>query len=155
MGGASEEDHLLIHRSSMADQYDANEDVLDQACNSEEIPRGPDPLWYMPIKNMDDAALNEVLSNMGEEERSVALGWDGAAQWEWNIRTALGYAIWRGNFQAVEDLIRWGADVTQTVHQEESSCSMYDAGQQFTALAYCVLLDSPRPIAALLQAGAT
>ncbi len=139
----------------MAHHYNADEDVLNQACNSEEIPRGPDPVWYVPIKNMDTLSLDAILSDLDLKEREQLFGWENAAQWTWQIRTALGYAIWRGNLAAVKTLLAFGADVKETVAQEESSSVHYDGGIQFSSLAYCVHCGNADAIPLLLAAGAT
>jgi hypothetical protein len=88
----------------MSISYRHTDDVLDQACSSKHIPRGPDPIWYAPIKNMDHEALEEVLSSLQGDVMEV-IGWANTAQWKWHMRTALGYAIWRGNIEAVKMLI--------------------------------------------------
>uniref|UniRef100_A0A7R9WCY4 Ankyrin repeat domain-containing protein n=1 Tax=Pseudictyota dubia TaxID=2749911 RepID=A0A7R9WCY4_9STRA len=134
--------------------YDVREDVLAQAINSTHLPRGPDPAWYLPIKNMDNTALEEVLKSLNGDDVMECLGWSNAAQWTWHIRTALGYAIWRGNIDAVRLLVQYGVDVTQTVAQNESSDVHYDGGVRFSSLAYCVVCRAAEPIPILLKAGA-
>jgi hypothetical protein len=137
-------------------QYNKDEDFLDQAINSQDIPRGADPVWYAPIKNMDQAGLIQALSCLGNAELRSALGWEGAAQWKWHFRTALGYAIWRGNLEAVKILIQmFGVNVKDDVAQNESSCIHYDGGVRFTSLAYCVVIQAHEPMSVLLQAGAS
>jgi hypothetical protein len=70
------------------------------------------------------------------------------------MRTALGYAIWRGNIEAVKMLIRLGVDVKQPVAEDESSSVHYDGGIEFSSLAYCVDCRAPEPIPLLLAVGA-
>ena len=139
----------------LMDEYNADDDVLAQACNSLNLPRGPDPVWYLPIKNMDTAALELILSSLDLKEREKLFGWECAAQWQWQIRTALGYAIWRRNISAVKTLISFGADVKENVAQEESSSCHYDGGIQFSSLAYCVHCQWAEPIPLLINAGAS
>jgi hypothetical protein len=135
--------------------YSEAEDVLEQACNTS-IPRGVDPEWYLPIRNMDNAALDAVLSQYTPQGLERCLGWDGAAQWTWHIRTALGYAIWRRDIGAVRLLVsKYKVNVKADVAQNESSCVHYDGGIRFSSLAYCVEIGAHEPIPILKKAGAT
>ena len=114
-------------------KYKASDDVLDQAADSS-IPE-----WYEPIKNMDNEALKQILYGILEPELADLLGWSGAARWPKHVRTALGYAIWRGNLEAVKILTYlFDADVRRVVAQNLSSCAQFDVGIRFSSLAYCV-----------------
>lgn len=134
--------------------YNRHDDELMQALTNQ-IPRCPVPIWYLPIKNTESVALRQALSRLDAKELKSALSWEGSAQWRWQIRTAMGYAIWSGNKEAVEILINYGADVKEDVCEEMSSEVRFDGGMRWSSLAYCVECRKPKIIPILRKAGAT
>ena len=134
--------------------YNKYDDELMQAHNSQTL-QGPQPVWYLPIKNKDSDELQKALSQLNKKDLKSALSWDGSGQWSWQIRTALGYAIWRGDKEAVKILIGYGVDVKEDVCQEQSSEVRFDGGMRWSSLAYCVECRRPEIIPDLHKVGAT